>query len=128
MKLDEEQIAKADPLLKDTLNKAQEDENIRAVVVLGSSTAANQGDQEPHPSEFPSYQAWREAMVERRKSQLAGEIGDTLEKLRDLSLNPRGGTISRAVAVEGTASNIADSLALPGVSHAILDREIEALI
>lgn len=128
MKLDKESIAKADPLLEDTLKQAGEDENIRAVVVLGSSVPAGQVDQEPHPSQFPSRQAWREAMVERRESQLEGEIGDTLEELRNLSLNPRGGTISRAVAVEGSARDIADSLALPGVNHAILDREIEALM
>ncbi len=81
MKLDKEQIAKADPLLKDTLKQARGDENIRAVVVLGSSKPANQVDQEPQPSEFPSSRAWREALVKRRKKQLEGELGDTLEKL-----------------------------------------------
>lgn len=123
--LDEKRVAKTDPLLEETLKHARGDENIRAVVVLSSVEPTSRVDQEPHPSQFPSRQAWRKALINRRESQLSGEIGGTLEELRNLSLKPRGGTVGRAVVVEGPARDIAASLDLPGVRHASLDRTIE---
>jgi hypothetical protein len=127
MKIDERHVSKTDPLLEDTLKHAREDENIRAVMVLGSDKPTSRIDKELHPSQFPSRQAWRKALVEQHESQLEHEIGGTLEKLRRLSLKPRGGQIGRAVVVEGPAANIAASLTLPGVEHASLDRSIELL-
>ena len=124
MKLNERHIAKTDPLLGDRLEHAREDENIRAVMILGPEETSSSVHKELHPSQFPSRQAWREALVEQRKSQLEDEIGGTLKELRELALKPQGGKISQAVVVEGPAANIAASLDLPGVRHASLDREI----
>ena len=125
MKLNERHIAKTDPLLEDRLKHAREDENIRAVMVLEPEEPTGSIHKQPHPSQFPSRQAWREALVEQRKGQLEDEIGGTLKELRELALKPQGGKIAQAVVVEGPAANIASSLDLPGVRHARLDREIE---
>jgi hypothetical protein len=124
LKLNEKHIAKTDPLLEDRLKHAREDENIRAVMVLGPEEPTGSIHKQPHPSQFPSRQAWRETLVKQRKGQIEGEIGGTLKQLRELSLNPQGGKIGQAVVVEGPAANIASSLDLPGVHHASLDREI----
>jgi hypothetical protein len=124
MKLNERHIAKTDPLLEDTLKHARGDENIRAVMIVGPEEPTSSVHKQPHPSQFPSRQAWRDALVKRRKGQIEGKVGDTLKQLRELSLNPQGGKISQAVVVEGPAANIAASLDLPGVRHASLDREL----
>ena len=125
MKLADRHVAKTDPRLEDTLKHAQEDENIRAIVVLEPDAPTNRVDKKLHPSQFSSRQAWREALIEQRENQLAGEIGSTLEELEKLSLKPRGGKVGRAVVVEGPARDIAASLDLPGVIHASLDRPID---
>ena len=125
MKLADRHVAKTDPRLEDTLKHAQEDENIRAIVVLEPVRPANRVDKKLHPSQFSSRQAWRQALIEQRENQLAGEIGGTLEELEKLSLKPRGGKIGRAVVVEGPARDIAASLDLPGVIHASLDHPID---
>ncbi len=124
MKLDGRHVAKTDPFLEDTLKRAREDESIRAVIIVEPDAPPDSGDREPHPSEYPSRRAWREALIERRESRLADEIEGTIEELRKLSLKPRGGKMGRAVVVEGSARDIAASLELPGITHATLDRRI----
>jgi len=125
MELSANTAAKIDPLLRERLRNAREDETIRVVMVLGEDEHSSRIDREMHPSQFPSRTAWREALIKQRQSQLASEIGDTLEGLRERSLQPRGGTISHTVVVEGSVRDIVSSLELPGVRHASLDRPIE---
>jgi len=92
---------------------------------LGPDEQDGDVDQDLRPDQFPSRAAWREALIERRKAQVAHDIGSTLQALRDLSFKVGGGTTSRTVVVEGTAQNILASLELPGVRHASLDRPIQ---
>lgn len=128
MKLDKRHTEKIDPLLRDALRRAEEKEILRTVMVLGpESKDAEKGlrEQELDPSQFPSRVEYRQALIKHRQAKLADDIGDTLQALRDLSLTPRGGTISRAVVVEGSARQILASLDLPGVRHASLDRPIQ---
>ncbi len=124
MELSANKAAKIDPLLREKLQGARGDETIRVVMVLGEDEHSSRIDRQLHPSQFPSRTAWREALIKQRGSQLEDEIGDTLESLRRLSLQPRGGTIGRTVVVEGPVRDIVSSLELPGVRHASLDRPI----
>lgn len=123
MKLNEELVAKIDPLLEEALRKAKGNELIRAVMILEpqittvTKSSLNQ-------NQFPSYQAYRLALIDRRKSQLADELGDTIQALQNLCLKTLGGTLSRVVVVEGSADAIVRSLELPGVKHVTLDRLI----
>lgn len=124
MELDRITINKADPSLRDKLQRAPGDETIRVVMVLGNDESGLRLEDQPHPSQYPTRTAWREALIQRRRLQVAGKIGDTLEDLRRLSLNPQGGSLGTVVVVEGPASKIAKSLELPGVRHATLDMAI----
>jgi hypothetical protein len=128
MKLRKGHIDKTDPLLQDVLGQADGSEVFRVVMLLGSESKEEERrslDQEPDPSQFPSRKAYRQALIDQRQSQLADDIGQTLETLQELSLAPRGGKISRVVVVEGQAQQILTALDLPGVQHASLDQAIE---
>lgn len=130
MKLNKRHLEKIDPLLQDALRRAEGDEVLRAVVVLGPENFDAEKDgvsKELAPAQFPSRQDYRKALITRRQSQLAEDISDTLQKLLALSLTPRGGTISRTVVVEGPARQILTSLELPGVRHASLDQPISLI-
>ena len=130
MILEKVHMDKTDPLLQDALRQAGEDEILRAVMLLGPADGGDNEEkgwvgQEPDPSQFPSRKAYRQALIEQRQSQLAGDIGQTVEALQELSLAPRGGKISRVVVVEGQTHQILTALDLPGVQHASLDQPIE---
>ncbi|MBD2603113.1 NACHT domain-containing protein [Scytonema hofmannii FACHB-248] len=126
MDLNESQIAKIDPLLEEVLTYARGNEEIRAIITLGADNQIKKDASNPplDPNEFPSYQAYRQALIERRKNQLAEAVGDTVQALQNLSLKPIGGTLSRVVVVEGSANAILSSLDLPGVNHVSLDQLI----
>jgi hypothetical protein len=128
MKLEDRHVQKIDPLLQDALGQAEDEEILRAVMVLGpesGDTEKGWRGEAPEPSQFRSRKAYRQALIEQRQSQLVEDIGQTLEALRDLSLTPRGGKTSRVVVVEGPAHQILTALDLPGVQHASLDRPVE---
>ncbi|MGI8502541.1 MAG: NACHT domain-containing protein, partial [Hassallia sp.] len=126
MNLNESQIAKIDPLLEEVLTHARGNEEIRAIITLGAENQIKKDASNPplDPNEFSSYEAYRQALIERRKNQLAEVVGDTVQALQNLSLKPIGGTLSRVVVVEGSANAILRSLELPGVNHVSLDQLI----
>ncbi len=126
MDLNESQIAKIDPLLEEVLTYARGNEEIRAIITLGADNQIKKDASNPplDPNEFPSYEAYRQALIERRKNQLAEAVGDTVQALQNLCLKPIGGTLSRVVVVEGSANAILSSLDLPGVNHVSLDQLI----
>lgn len=125
MQPDERYSAKVDPRLRDALADAPDRAIIRAVMILGPDERDEEpSEPDPHPSAFPSRAAWRRALLARREQQLARDTGRTVDALRDLCLQPRGGTVGRTVVVEGTARRILASLELPGVLHASLDQSI----
>lgn len=123
MKLCETYLAKTDPLLRDALENANGDEILRCLMLLGGQEAPV-ASQELDPSQFPSRQAYREALIAQRQELLAHQTSHTRKALQALSLKPRGGDISMIVVVEGTACKIWAALALPGIRHATLDRVI----
>ena len=126
MKLNESQIAKIDPLLEEVLMRAKGDEVIRAIMSLGDENQLNSNASNPplEPQQFTSSEAYRQALIDRRKSQLTEVLGDTIQALQQLSLKTLGGGLSRVVVVEGSADAILRSLALSGVNHVTLDQLI----
>jgi hypothetical protein len=130
MKLEQRHIKKIDPLLQNALKQAGGDEQLCVIMVLGSEsrdTGDNYIYQQLNPSEFPSRQNYREALIKQRQAQLDREIGDTLSALQNLSLFVRDRTISHSVVVKGAARQILESLELPGVRYASLDRPLELI-
>lgn len=130
MKINKRIAKKADPLLLEALAEAEGDEVLRAVVLLDDGTDVGSevsAGEQLEPSQFPSRFEFRRKLIEQRQAHLESEIGETLEKLSELSLSPKGGKIGRSVVVEGPARQIAASLELPSVSHASLDRRIQLI-
>ena len=124
MHLKEDQITKIDPLLEEVLMNAMGDEKMRVIMTLGNENQLrnNQSFSNLKPADFPSPIAYRQALIERRKNQLSQVIGDTIQELQNLSLKPIGGTMSRVVVVEGSATAILNSLELSGVNNVSLDQ------
>jgi hypothetical protein len=124
MNLKEDQISKIDPLLEEALMNARGDEQMRVIMTLGDENQLRNSQALPilEPANFPSPIAYRQALIERRKSQLSQVIGDTIQDLQNLSLKPVGGTMSRVVVVEGSATAILNSLELSGVNNVSLDQ------
>ncbi|MDM3853453.1 MAG: NACHT domain-containing protein, partial [Aphanizomenon gracile PMC649.10] len=124
MNLKEDQITKIDPLLEEFLMNARGDEKIRVIMTLGDENQLrnNQSISNLKPADFPSPIAYRQALIERRKNQLSQVIGDTIQELQNLSLKPIGGTMSRVVVVEGSATDILNSLELSGINNVSLDQ------
>lgn len=124
MNLKEDQISKIDPLLEEFLMNARGDEKIRVIMTLGDENQLRNNQALPmlEPANFPSPTAYRQALIERRKNQLSEVIGNTIQELQNLSLKPLGGTMSRVVVVEGSATDILNSLELSGVNNVSLDQ------
>jgi nucleoside-triphosphatase THEP1 len=124
MNLKEDQISKIDPLLEEALMNARGDEKMRVIMTLGDENQLRNNQALPmlEPANFPSPIAYRQALIERRKNQLSEVIGNTIQELRNLSLKPLGGTMSRVVVVEGSATDILNSLELSGVNNVSLDQ------
>ncbi|MEB3151686.1 MAG: hypothetical protein VKL60_22045, partial [Sphaerospermopsis sp.] len=126
MNLKEHHIAKIDPLLEEALMNARGDEKMRVVMTLGDDNQLrnNQGVLNLKPADFPSSTAYRNALIEQRKIQISQVIGDTVQELQKISLTTQGGTMSRVLVVEGSATDILRSLELSGVNHVSLDQLI----
>jgi predicted unusual protein kinase regulating ubiquinone biosynthesis (AarF/ABC1/UbiB family) len=127
MKIEEKQIEKADPLLQEALKRANGDEILRAIMLLGpeSDSEQNHTEEEPDPEQFPNRAAYRQALINNQQSQISRQLSDIIQDLQARSLTLFGGTISPTVVVEGAAREILRSLDLPGVRHASLDRVIQ---
>jgi hypothetical protein len=124
MNLKEDQISKIDPLLEEALINARGDEKLRVIMTLGDENQlrSHQNVANLKPADFPSHTAYRQALIERRKNQISEVIGDTIQELQNLSLKPIGGTMSRVLVVEGSATDILSSLELSGVNNVNLDQ------
>ena len=124
MDLEAGQRRKLDKPLKQVLQTAGEEEQIRVLLQLddgqkASTTPALQ------PKDFASRAEFRRAANEQRRQQLETATADTRKALDRLGVRVRGGKLGRTVVVDGTAGQIAKTVALPGVKKAMLDREIE---
>jgi hypothetical protein len=129
VKLNEIQLQKADPVLREALKQAKGDERLRAVMVLasGEGKSPDGTDESIRPGQFPSRSGYRKALIAQREQQLMADLGATMSALEALSLNVRGGKTSPTVVVEGLAREILSSLELPGVRHASLDQPLELI-
>jgi len=129
MKLQRATREKADDALRDTLEKAEGREHVRAILRLDPPPGqkAAKPAAAPDPARFESREDYRRAIVHHRSKALLKEQGPTIQRLKDLELAVRGGEMGRTVVVEGPAENLANGVALPGVAHAHLDQEIELI-
>ncbi len=126
MKLKNFHIEKSDPLLVSALEKAKPNEQLRIIAKLSTG-----GKTEPRieefvaPARFTSRSAYRAHLIEKRKRRLAENHDETRQSLKNLSLEIKGGKLSKVVVLEGGARQILSSLELPGIAHASLDRRID---
>ncbi len=129
MKMSKRMAAKADSPLCEALAQAKGDDVLSAVMLLGSeeSDSGISDDDRIDPAHFTSRTEYRKKLIEQRSADVKSEIGETINKLSDLSLNPRGGKIGRAIVVEGPARQIAAALDMPSVRHASLDRRVRLI-
>lgn len=114
-------VTKANDALREALREAGSQDRLRAVLVLElpevqETALAHAGGEPPTRSE----------LIERRRAAVAEAAGPTLEALRELGLEVRGGELLRGVLVTGAAASVLKSLALEGVRRAMLDQEITA--
>jgi hypothetical protein len=123
-------IGKANAPLREALHDAKPDANLRAILFLGPDEPVGQTARAPEvrPSQFGSRTDYRAHLIAKQAENLRHRYGETLQKLRDLDLDVRGGEkVVRAVVVEGTAKQILSSLGLPNVRAAKLDQPIELI-
>jgi hypothetical protein len=64
-------------------------------------------------------------LLAREQIQVSSQIGETLEYLTELALQPRLNSVTRTIFVEGPATSIVQALSLPQVEKATLDQPIE---
>ena len=55
---------------------------------------------------------------------MARQFGSTLQALKELRLDPRGGELTPSVVVEGPVSSILEALQLPGVEAGLFDEPL----
>lgn len=73
-----------------SVERSQGNEEIRAIIALGVQNQVKADLSNLEPSDFPSHQAYRQALIDRRKRQLANEVGDTIQSLRNFQLKILG--------------------------------------
>lgn len=123
MKVSAPQTTKIDSALHNALEKAEGHEPLRTVMILESSRKSKRPV--PDSTDFPDRTTYRKALIENQQAELVDELTNVKQELNDRSLRVKGGHISRAVVVEGTARDILSSLELPEVKHASLDQPLE---
>jgi hypothetical protein len=53
-----------------------------------------------HPSQFPNRKAYRQALIDLQKQQVADAIGDTLKVLKKFPIRITGGDMSQTIIVK----------------------------
>ncbi|NUN95490.1 MAG: hypothetical protein HUU16_04900 [Candidatus Omnitrophica bacterium] len=109
------------------LEEATGDEPIRALMLLGGSSSTTSVETVEEGRDSTDRVTLRKRLIEARGKELQGEIGTTLDKLRELSLSPRGGRVLHTVVVEGPAQSIVKALEMSEVQHATLDRKVRVV-
>jgi hypothetical protein len=101
---------------------------ITAIVRLNEGGGDGHGDEpqaELNPARFATRTDYRAELIRLRRERLGRKLGAVLDALRSLSLDIlAGGETLATVAVRGKARSVAESLSLPGVTAAQLDREV----
>jgi hypothetical protein len=125
MRINPLSLGKADHRLRDVLASATGSEELRVLLTL--RPAEEFFDAPPAPSDFPTREDYRRALIERRQRQVAASIGDTVRALSALGVRVIGETVLSTVIADATAAQFAAALAVPGVERAVLDRPLELI-
>lgn len=112
---------KLDESLCHKLTKAKASDRVRVVYFLQPHGDEPVEVKALKPTDFSSRKVFRLALIEQQKSHNKQAVGKTIQGLKNLALNVKGGNITRAVVAEGPAKLIADGASLPGVRSAVLD-------
>lgn len=112
---------KTEPLLRQILINARQDEILRIIIVLDPSQIP-ETERDISPAQFQSRREYRQFLIQERASQLSQN--ETIATLKQLLPKVHGGKLISSIVAEGTANKIRASLELPGVQHAIFDRKI----
>ena len=121
MKLSSVVKEKLDESLCHKLTKAKADDRVQVVYFLqplGDEIAEVKAIK---PSDFSRRKDFRLALIDQQPMHNSQAVGKTIQGLKKLTLNVKGGNITRAVVAEGPARLIADGASLPGVRSAVLD-------
>ncbi|MCF0068868.1 hypothetical protein LZD49_00205 [Dyadobacter sp. CY261] len=124
MTLSDQQAAKIDSSLRDRLETAEREDLLRTVVVLNSANERRSEPFSPHPANFPTRQAYRQALINNKKNAVEHEFGDIKERLRAHSLILKGGNLTNLLIVEGHAEDIVTVLAWPEIKSMSLDQPL----
>jgi hypothetical protein len=123
MNANSKNLGKADVSLREAIEQADPGQTLQAVVDLDPVDGTTRGaSKQLTPGEFGSRDEYRQAMINRREAELAEKLGPTLQSLRELGLEVKGGRLGRTVVLKGAASDLLASLDLPAVRQATLDQ------
>ncbi len=115
---------KIDLDLSKVLQSSEPNQMLRVILIVSDPrTACEEPDLKP--SAYATTADYRRALIKRRSDHLVQAHGETLQTLKDLSLEVHGGTLNRAVVVTGPVDQIRKALALPAIEQALLDHSIE---
>ena len=117
-------LSKADEPLREALKQAEPKQTLQAVVVLDPAADAGAAAEPFGLGETGMQMESRKATIARRARELADQLGPTLQALRALGLEVRGGRLGRTIVVKGAARDLLASLDISGVRQAALDRLI----
>lgn len=126
MKLDFDNMAKADSLLRNALLEANESEELCVIFTL-ESAEVEPSDPKPIPSQFPTKVEYRQALIDRNKAFIHRTLGDTLASLTRLGLRINGPNLMKTVVACGSAEQIHKALGLAKVERAYLDRPMNLI-
>lgn len=124
MTISDQQAAKIDPALHDQLVKADAGDFLRTVMILNPDNERRSEPFSPDPSDYPSRQAYRQALIDQKRNAVDHELGGIKNKLREHSLVLRGGDLTNLLIVEGHARNIVEVLAWPEIRYVRLDEPL----
>jgi hypothetical protein len=112
MELNESQIAKVNPLLKDALIHTREDERMQVILELQKPFVKDPFN----PQDFPKYEDYRQAFLNYRQQEYAALLGETIQALEKLGLEiPASGTNNLSLIARGLPKQIAGALELSAI-------------
>jgi hypothetical protein len=128
MNLTNQQQAKIDPLLREVLTNAEEDEQLQVIIVLQEDNLVAPSINQILPAEFPSRVEYCKALIEHRKQQLAITVKQTVTALQNLSIDIQWqGETNKALVAKGLKSQIIESLNLAGVKSVFLNQIVKII-
>lgn len=96
------------------------------VVIMNLRSASPNVEEDIDPKDYATREDWRKALIQRRIDHFQIAFKETIDVLRSLSLDVRGGIFSNTV-VKGTVANILLALELPLVGKITLNRSFDLI-